>query len=144
MRTLLRNIFITLAVLVCAGCHHADLWDDMPREIASFINQYYPNSELQAFESTAGAYYVRIDDGPGMTFDKECSWISLDGYGMPLPQQFLFDRLPSPLYRYLEETENLDAVFYCSRDALTYEVKLTTNTITYNIETETLSGTIPT
>lgn len=129
--------------MLAGACHHAELWDEMPRQIASFINMYYPNSELQAFQSTDKGYYVRIDDGPGMSFGTDYAWTSLDGYGMPLPQQFLFDQLPAPLYRYLVESENLNAVFSCSRDARTYTVQLTTSTLSYNTDTETLSGTTP-
>ena len=69
------RIFISVAILLALGtltaCDHSELWDDLPYQITKFINQYYPNSELQSVSHSGNRYHVRIDDGPGMTFDED-------------------------------------------------------------------------
>lgn len=148
---LTRVLRLASAVLVAivlgfsqTGCSHADIWEELPAEVSSFITQYFPNSELQSYTHNAGTYHVRIADGPGLSFGPTYQWTDIDGYGMPLPQVLLFDQLPPKIYNYLQETEQLNAVFAVRRDAARYTVTLLTNDLIYDIATGQLSGTTPT
>ena len=60
------SMIMLLVLCALPSCNHSELWDDLPAKITSFINQYYPNSELQSVSNSGGRYHVRIDDGPGM------------------------------------------------------------------------------
>lgn len=122
------------------ACDHSDLWNELPGEVTDFINQYFPNSELQSVSTAGGVYHVRIDDGPGLTFDSDKQWTDINGYGMPIPQVLLFDQLPPQLYSYLQETENLNSVFSISRDKDIYTLSLLDSTLTYNAKTGEMRG----
>lgn len=138
------RIFISVAILLAFGtltaCDHSELWDDLPYQITKFINQYYPNSELQSVSHSGNRYHVRIDDGPGMTFDEDEQWLAVDGYGMPLPQVLLFDQLPPAVYNYLQETEQLNSVFSISRDKGKYTIALLNSNLYYDTATGILTG----
>lgn len=145
MKTL-QYIRLTAAALACAAlmwvvtsCRHSDLWSEMPQEISSFITHYFPFQELQSFDKGSTTYHVRIDDGPGLTFDSECAWIAIDGYGMPLPQVLLFDQLPPKVYDYLQETEQVNSVFSMERDKTSYTLTLLDDTLTYYIDSGELT-----
>lgn len=129
--------------LVQGGCSHADIWSELPADISSFITQYFPNSQLQSYTHNAGSYHVRIDGGAGLTFGATYQWTDIDGYGMPLPQVLLFDQLPPKIFDYLQETEQLNAVFAMRRDATRYTLTLLDNDLIYTIATGELSGTTP-
>ncbi|MCM1067511.1 MAG: hypothetical protein NC418_08070 [Muribaculaceae bacterium] len=138
----LRNTRLALALLMCmaltwvaAGCHDNDVWNDVPEQIGEFINHYFPYSELSSCTETDAGYHIRIDDGPGLSFDRSYAWTSIDGYGMPLPQVLLFDQLPPALYDYIQETENLNGVFSMERDSTAYVVTLLDTSVRYIIET---------
>lgn len=131
-----RSILLLAAAVVLllssSSCHKNDLWDEMPGAITSFIVEYYPGDDVAAYAMLPdGGYHVRLKDGPGMTFDKDYAWQSIDGYGMPLPEVLLFDQLPPGLYAYLQETEQLDAVFSISRSDGHYTLALLDSTLNY-------------
>lgn len=130
-------------VLVLGGCNHAELWDELPSDITTFISQYFPNSELESVTDTGSGYHVRIANGPGLTFGADNRWTAVNGFGMPLPQVFLFDRLPPKVYAYLQETDQINAVFAVSRDDRTYTLTLLDHDLMYDIATQQLSGTTP-
>ncbi len=134
---LLCTFFLSVAL---GSCHNAELWDELSPQITSFINQYYPGSELNSVTHTGGTTYVRIDRGAGLTFDADNQWTAIDGYGLPLPQVLLFDQLPPRMYEYLQETSQTNAVFAITRDADTYTASLIENTLTYNTTTGSLTG----
>ena len=108
------------------------------------LTQYYPNSEVQSYTHNAGVYHVRLDDGPGLTFDSSYEWTDIDGYGMPLPQVLLFDQLPPKIYQYLQETGQLNAVFAVRRDSTEYALTLLDQNLRYDIASGELTGTAPT
>lgn len=140
--SILRIIAIIIVPFVSlSSCKENQPWDELPSEISKFITQYFPNSAIENFSETTSTYHVRISDGPGLTFDKDFSWEDINGYGMPLPQVLLFDQLPPALYKYLEETSNLDGVFSLERDTRTYTVVLLESTLIYTIETQEINGT---
>lgn len=125
------------------GCQHAELWNQLPANISSFITQYFPSSELESVTHSAANYHVRIANGPGMTFGSDGAWIDIDGYGMPLPQVLLFDQLPPRMYEYLQETEQLNSVFALTREDGVYTATLMNSTLTYDVETGMLKGSDP-
>lgn len=134
-----------VAVFVCfwflpSGCSHVELWNELSPGAAGFITEYYPSSELVSVTKSGGTIHVRIDNGPGLTFTDDGEWISVDGYGLPLPQVMLFDQLPPRMYAYLQETEQLNDVFRMSRDKEIYTVSLLKSDLTYNTDTGQLEG----
>ena len=141
----LARVASTVAVCVALGCmfyacKNSDLWNDVPPKVESFINQYFPMSQLQSVTKSGGVLHIRIDDGPGLTFDSNNDWESIDGYGMPLPQVLLFDQLPPALYDYLQETQNLDSVFSMMRDGVRYTLALLNFDLYYNAESGELTS----
>ncbi len=138
--------FLSLSLLIFAlifgaqSCSKNDVYEDVPTSINQFLSHYFPNSVLESFSSTSSGYVAIIKDGPGITFDKDNQWTSINGYGSPVPQVFLFDELPQTLYDYLEATENLDSVFIISRDSKQYKLQLLSSTLTYDIATGELTG----
>ncbi len=131
---------VAVVLALMPSCDHSDLWDELPSEITEFINQYFPDSELQAVSHTASGYHVRIDDGPGMTFGTDLQWLAVDGYGMPLPQVLLFDKLPPVVYDYIQGTAQLDEVFSISRDHGKYTIALLDTDLYYDTATGQLTG----
>lgn len=132
---------LLLAVITgLASCSHSDLWDELPQKVTNFINQYFPNSELQSVSTSTAGVTVRIDNGPGMSFDTDSEWTDINGYGMPLPQVLLYDQLPEKLYDYLQETENLGSVFQLSRKGKIYTVRLLNSSLTFDSVNGSLSG----
>lgn len=96
--TIMLRVFLPVFILSAISCSHSELWNELPSGASSFINHYYPMSELNSVTHSGETYHVRIDNGPGLTFDESGSWISVDGYGMPLPEVMLFDQLPPRMY----------------------------------------------
>lgn len=132
---------VTTAVGTLSGCKDdSDLWGELPTEISQFITQYFPNSSIDSFSESANTYHVRINDGPGLTFNKDCEWEAINGYGMPLPEVLLFDQLPPALYTYLEGISELGSVFSMERDKATYTIVLLDTTLSYDISTEEITG----
>ncbi len=136
-------IFTAVVLTGVSACKNSELWDEMPSAASSFITQYFPMSELSSVSKNSTGYHVRIDNGPGLTFDSEGKWEAVDGYGMPLPQVMLFNELPPKFYAYLQEAEELNGVFAISRTTRIYTATLLKQTLTYEINTETITGTTP-
>lgn len=131
---------VTPFMAFLSSCKDDQPWDELPADISHFITEYFPNSAIENFTSSSTTYHVRITDGPGLTFDKDCKWEAINGYGMPLPEILLFDQLPPALYKYLEETSQLDSVFTVERNSKTYTVVLLDSTLTYYIATQEIEG----
>lgn len=131
---------LLVALFLLPSCHDSELWDELPAEITEFINQYYPNCDLQSVNNGPNGCHVRIKDGPGMSFDKDNKWTTVDGYGMPLLQVMLFDQLPPALYDYLQGSGELNSVFSISRDKVKYTVALLNTDVYYDIATGALTG----
>ena len=136
-----QTIYIALAAMAAAvaACSN-DVYDDMPRQIQSFVAQYYPNSELASFTSTDSTYTAIIKNGPTMVFASNGRWISVNGNGSTLPQIFLYNELPSRLYGYLEETENTGNTFIAARNPRVYTITLLDSRLTYAIASGEITG----
>lgn len=137
---ILSGIFIAAILLIFGGCKDSEPWNELPDKISNFVTQYFPNTGIESFSESTTTYHVRMSNGPGLTFNKDCEWEAINGYGMPLPQVLLFDQLPPALYKYLEETENLGNVFSLERNKATYNVVLLNSTLTYDIQTQEITG----
>ena len=136
-------LFFLSLTFIPGGCGNAELWREMPQEIANFINQYFPNSELGSFSNDNGTYHARIHNGAGMTFDANYKWTDVDGYGVSLPEVLLFDQLPPKIYQYLQETEELSGVYAIHRTKTLYTITLLRQDLNYDIATGELTGTVP-
>ena len=136
-------LFLFLTGMLGA-CRHGDDYDELPQKIADFVSRYYPGEGVQSFAEAGGTYHVRIANGPGITFDSSYEWVSINGYGMPMPQVMLFDQLPPKLYGYLQDSQQLDSVFGMDRDSKRYTLTLLSSTLIYDIATGAISGTVPT
>lgn len=111
----------------------------LPDKIASFVTQYFPGYSVDSYSNTGSLYHVRLKNGPGLTFNHDQDWISINGYGLTLPQVLLFDQLPPDLYVYLEETENTENIFSVERDGFAYTLVLLNETIKYDIATSKIT-----
>ena len=142
-----KKYLITLMILLLSSlsaglssCKDNEPWGELPEKISQSITQYFPNTGIDSFSESPTTYHVKVKNGPGLTFNKNCQWEAINGYGMPLPQVLLFDRLPPALYEYLEETENLDSVFSMERTSVKYTLVLLDSTLNYDIETQKITG----
>lgn len=143
LQMLLAAMMSAALLFVSSSCHNNEEWDEMPQEIADFVSKYFPGEGIGSYSHSSTGYHVRIDDGPGITFDNNYVWEVVDGYGMPLPQVMLFDQLPPRLYAYLQDSQQLDSVFSMERDSLRYTLSLLNSDLIYDIKTGAISGTVP-
>ncbi|MCM1036658.1 MAG: PepSY-like domain-containing protein [Bacteroides sp.] len=130
---------IALLPLLAACSDDGGDYDALPRTISTFVSQYWPDPDVESYtKPRPGVYVVIIKNGPELTFDASYQWTRIDGCGMPLQQTLLYDQLPSPLYRYLEECEYTGQVFLASRTPRRYGLRLLTDSITYDVATATV------
>ena len=138
------NCLLVLAALFAAwglaACDDdaAKVWNELPDPIAKFIDEYWPGSFARSYTHDDDGYTVQIANGPQIVFDTGYQWTGIDGKGLPLPQQLLFDQLPAALYDYLESGEYLNQVFGVGRDARQYTVELLDQELVYTIATGTV------
>lgn len=125
-------IFITL--FMC-GCSDNGLYDELPPQIRNFLAKYYPNTAVDSYTHNSNVYHVKLKNSAGLTFDNDYKWEAVNGYGVALPQVFLYDQLPPELFDYLQETENLNNVMSAEKSAWVYTVALVSDTVTYNVNT---------
>lgn len=129
--------YILLGMLLfVSGCSGADFWDSMPAGIKSFIDLYYPNSEINSYAKGKDSYSVRLANGPGFEFNGDQHWTYINGYGLPLKQILVYDQTPGPLYDYLETIGAAAGVFTLARDEREYRLNLLQDSLVYTISTE--------
>lgn len=115
-RRLIPIIFISFLLCVIAACQH-DEWDEVPSPVQTFISQYFPFGEVSSVVfGKSGNVTVSIDNGATLSFDKDYNWTDINGNGIPLPGNFLYDQLPQSLYSYLLESEQTAGVYSASRN----------------------------
>jgi len=136
----LAGILVLFVVTFFWRCGGNDVYDEMPQKIQFFISQYWPNSEMASYTTTATGSVARIFHGPTLAFDSDGAWTSVDGNGATLPPMFLFDQLPQPLYDHLEATENTSGVYAVTRKPPVCTVRLSTRTLTYDSSSASLTG----
>lgn len=138
----MKRLFLTLFLIVPLlwSCQSSDEYDALPRSISTFVSQYWPNPDIESYTHPGpDVYVVVIHNGPRLTFDAAYAWTEIDGLGLPLPDNLLFNELPDPLYRYLTETEATDAVFGMARNPRAYTLQLLESSLTYDIATQAVS-----
>lgn len=138
MRHRILFLFILLAAVMLPSCHNNE-WDDVPSEILEFISKYFPQQEISDFGSNDDGYHIRLRNSVAITFNNNCNWLSINGYGGTLPQMLLFDELPPVLYGHLQELEELTQVYAVSRDTRSYFVRLLNSDLTYDIATDAIT-----
>lgn len=133
-------IFLLLGLAVCAGaCNGDEEFNSLPRKISTFVCQYWPDPDVESYtQPSEGKYVVILRGGPELTFDAAYTWTEIDGCGMPLPQVLLYDQLPSPLYRYVEATEQTNAVYRITRTPREYTLLMLNTELTYDVGTEAI------
>lgn len=130
------SLIFALFLLPQQGCSNDNEYDEMPSKIQTFVSRYFPSYTVEDYDHTKnGNYQIRLKKGPGITFDSDQSWITINGYGLPLPQVLMFDQLPPALYDYLDSTGNQANVFSVERNRFTYSMMLLDETLTYDIAT---------
>ena len=128
-----------LPLLMSVACSDGGDYDALPRTISTFVSQYWPDPDVESYtKPRPGVYVVVIHNGPVLTFDSSYQWTRIDSRGMPLGQTLLYDQLPSPLYRYLEECGYTGQVFLASRTPRQYGLRMLTDSITYDIGSATV------
>ena len=86
-----RNTLTSLALLVIVALMGAcgnNAWDELPSDVANFVNMYF-NGEVQSYTETDTGSVVKLRNSATLTFDSNGQWTGVDGNGVPLPQQFL-------------------------------------------------------
>ena len=137
-----RNTLTSLAlfvVMIMMGACGNNAWDELPRSISSFVSEYFPYGEVQSYTEINNGSVVKIKNGATLTFDRNYEWIDVNGNGTVLPQNFLFDKLPSTLYDYIESMESVNGVFRVSRSANIINVEFLNSAITYDDDTGTIT-----
>lgn len=141
------NIRLLLPIAIIAAlfsaCDEPDVWNKVPAAVSQFVQKYWPGQDLSyATTEKDGGTQVTIQNGPTIEFDTNGSWTSIKGNGSTIPSMLLYDQLPDPLYRYIEQSEATNGVYNLSRTSTIYEVTLLNTVITYTISTSQI--TIPT
>lgn len=133
----MRKIFVTFFVVVALmSCSENKDYDEVPQPIITFITKYWPNPIIEEYSHPSPQKYeVDIKNGPSLDFDGNYLWTEVDGEGMPLPEIFLYDQLPSDLYDYLQAGSYTNDVFEVERTSKTYSLELLNINIYYDIQT---------
>lgn len=143
MRTLFIKILILLGLATGAASCSSDTWEDVPGPISSFLSDYFPLQPVSDCGFTDSVWHIKLRNSTALTFDDRYKWVSVNGYGEPLPEMFLFDELPPALYAYLQELSLTNGVYSVTRDSYTYNVLLLDSSVTYTITTGIVSPDMP-
>lgn len=138
-RYLMMAVTPVVALLASCSDSESDEAEALPGEIKSFIARYFPNSAISSCSISPTTYHVSISEGPGLTFGHNCQWEAVNGYGVALPQVFLFDQMPPALYQYLEAMSQLGDVMSVVRDSSVISIELSDGRILYDIDKDTIS-----
>lgn len=134
-RNTLSSIALAVIIIMMGACNN-DTWDELPESISRFVSEYFPFGELESYSDNGkGVEIVRIKKGATLTFNSDYEWTDVNGNGVVLPVQFLFDQLPSALYSYLEAREMQHSVYRVVRSPDYITVDLLDTTVTYNQNT---------
>ena len=125
-------ILLLLGLLMLGACSD-NLMDELPRPIATFVNTYFPNSNVKDYTFTNDTYMVKLSDGATVQFNINLVWVKVDGNGSTLPAGFINDQLPPGLLEYLQSMTPDEGIYAVSRDDITYTVTLKDTTLSYNI-----------
>lgn len=133
-----RLILFLSVILGVTACESTD-WADVPEPVAKFINEYFPLQNVSECTHTDTGYHVKLHNSAALTFDTDYKWTSVNGYGNTLPEMFLFDQLPPALYAYLQDLSLTGQVYSVTRDKFDYKVALLDYSVTYDIDSGTVT-----
>lgn len=112
----------------------------MSSTVANFVDMYFNEGEVQSVTDTSsGGVVVTIKNGAQLTFDKDDSWIDINGRGGTLPAILITDQLPSRVVDYLKDMELIDKVYRISRSWHVYKIELQYSYFTYDDQTDILT-----
>lgn len=133
------TFFVLMMIVTLMGACGNNAWDELPEPIVKFVSEYFPFGEVSSYKETTNSYVVKIRNGATLTFDKQYDWTDVNGNGTTLPSQFLYDKLPSVLYEYIQSMEETDDVYRATRSGDQIVLKLLDGEIDYDGATETIS-----
>lgn len=135
LSALLMPAMIALIAIFAQACSNDPEWNELPRAAAQFVSEYYPAQGVtDVTRNEDGHLVVKLQSGVIITFNNNYDWISVNGYGSTLPQNFLFDRLPPALYSYLQEIESVGDVYRAEQNSREVIVELQSATVIYNVD----------
>lgn len=137
-RNTLTSIALIVIILMMGGCGN-NVWDELPQKIVFFISEYFPEGEIESYKTSDDGSVVKIKNGATLSFNSDYQWVDVNGNGATLPQQFLFDKLPTNLYDYLESIEAVGGVYRVRHYANIYKVNLLDSELEYDELTATIS-----
>lgn len=134
-RNTLTSIALGIIIILMGACNN-DAWDELPTQLVRFISEYFPAGELESYTDNGhGVEVVQIKHGATLTFDSDFEWTDVNGNGVVLPQQFLYDCLPQTLYRYIESIEMQYSVYRVTRTPDLITVDFLDTLLTYDQNT---------
>lgn len=130
----------TIILCILAGCS-STLWDELPEPVATFVDKYFPATEISEAQTTADGFTVDIKSGPAMTFGAapDYPWSDINGRGATLPVMLVTDQLPPVVTDYLREMEMTAGVYRIRRTWRVYRVDLLDDYLTYDIQTAAIT-----
>lgn len=127
---------IMYSIALFISCQGTDTYSELPRPIAQFVSQYWPNPEVTNFTHTdESTYEVYVKNGPTLKFNSDYEWITINGNGGALPEVLLYDCLPDRLYSYLESLSLFADCFSIERSPQNYTLTMLNFRVTYDITT---------
>ncbi|MDE7473060.1 MAG: hypothetical protein K2M68_05680 [Muribaculaceae bacterium] len=139
MKKHITRFLIFLSVILGTTACESNDWADVPSPVASFLHEYFPLQNVSECNHTEDGYHVKLHNSVAITFDRDYSWTSVNGYGNTLPEMFLFDQLPPAMYAYLQDLSLTRQVYSVTRDKFDYKVALLDYSVTYSIDRGTVT-----
>ena len=133
------NFFALMAIIIMMAACNNDAWDELPRPIASFISEYFPFGEVESYRTGDNGSVVQIKNGATLMFDTSYERTDINGNGVPLPQNFLYDKLPDILYRYVESIEMTGSVYRVINESYRIILDFHDSQIEYDKRTRTIT-----
>lgn len=130
-RNTVSSILLGIIIILMGACN-SDTWDELPSAISQFVSEYFPFGELSGYSSKGGVEVVQIKKGATLTFNSDYDWTDVNGNGVVLPQNFLYDELPQRLYNYIESIEVQNSVYRVRRTPDLITVDLLDSQLTYD------------
>lgn len=129
-----------LLVLVFMGaCNHDDAYDELPESVAKFVSEYYPFTDVSSYSMKGGNYVVNMRNGATLVFDSSLAWIDVNGNGGVLPETFLYNCLPEPLYDHISEMTLTQGVYRVERNVDYITVHTVDTYFRYNLASQQIT-----
>lgn len=129
---------VVMASGLWTSCGEGEL-NELPTTVQSFVAQYFPGVVVSDYSTDKdGDIHVALRNDATLVFDSDGDWIEVDGNGSPLPADLVLDRLPAPLYDYLESIEEVGNVYSIKKETSSIVVGLLDTTLTYDTLTQTV------